>query len=313
MLSMDSTSNLADTLSSLPETNRIHSAKVLALMNEHRKECSKLCDLVLTAGDVNIPAHRSVLAACSPYFYAMFTGELMESKQRIVNLQDVQPQMLEVLIEFAYTGNLDVTEENVQPLLALASLIHFPEVREICCKFLESQLDPSNCLGIRKFAETHGCHRFLEHIDKYVLDHFKDILHSDEYSLMPYDLLCKHTSSDNINVNSEKEIYEGVLKWVRHDLPERGHLLPNLLAHVRLPLLPVQYLLEEVDNEHLIRVSLTCRDFLDEAKNYHLRPDKHQQFRSVRTRPRKSTTGTLYAVGGKEAGETITRKVECYR
>ena len=33
------------------------------------------CDIVLQVGAASITAHKVVLAACSPYFRAMFTGE----------------------------------------------------------------------------------------------------------------------------------------------------------------------------------------------------------------------------------------------
>lgn len=45
----------------------------------------ELCDVVLVVGSKKIFAHRIVLSACSPYFHAMFTGELAESRQTEVS------------------------------------------------------------------------------------------------------------------------------------------------------------------------------------------------------------------------------------
>eukprot|EP00795_Rhopilema_esculentum_P009185 gene9185-16859_t len=310
---MDSTTSLSGiTFGSLQELKSTHANRVLKLMNSHRKECKKLCDVELVVGDERISAHRSVLAACSPYFYAMFNGELIESKQRVVHLKDVQRDALELLVDFAYTGNLDVTVENAQSLLSLSSQINFPEVREICCKFLEMQLDSSNCLGIRNFAESNGCLRFIAEVDNFVLEHFSEVFHSDEYVTMPHALLEKCLASDELAINNEQLAYEAAMKWAKHDIKNRGCFLTSLLQQVRLSLLPVNFLLNEVDNEPLMRESHGRRDLLDEAKNYHLLNEYHMKFRSARTRPRKLFAGLLYAVGGKEAGETITTKVECY-
>lgn len=54
-----------------------------------------------------------VLASCSPYFYAMFTS-FEESKQDRITLQGVDHQALSLLVEYVYTSEVQVTEENVQ-------------------------------------------------------------------------------------------------------------------------------------------------------------------------------------------------------
>lgn len=297
---------------SSPYSPLSHSDHVLETMNKHRKDCLKLCDVVLKIGDEHIPTHRAVLAACSSYFYAMFTSDLVESRQKVITMKDIDASVIQMLVDFAYTGKLDVNVENVQTILSTASLVQFHEVRDLCCQFLETQLDPSNCLGIRKFTETHGCTNFLEVVDNYVLKNFRDVMKSEESALLPCELLVKVISSDDLNIIAEEEVYEAVMSWVKHDLNNRVKQLPHLIEFVRMPLISKHYLLDRIDADNLIRSNLKCRDLLDEAKNYHLIPEQRGLFRTDRMKPRKSMMGTLYAVGGKEAGETISNTVECY-
>lgn len=72
-----------------------------------------------------------------------------------------------------------------QTLLPAASLLQLNGVRDACCKFLLSQLDPSNCLGIRGFADSHSCSDLLKAAHRYVLQHFVDVAKTEEFMLLP--------------------------------------------------------------------------------------------------------------------------------
>ena len=117
-------------------------------MNELRKQGS-LCDVTLVAEGRQFPVHKIILVSSSPYFRAMFNGTMSESSQDLVNLAGVQATALRQLIEYIYSGEVEVTEENVQSLLPAANLLQQSWVRDSCCRFLQSHLHPSNCLGIR--------------------------------------------------------------------------------------------------------------------------------------------------------------------
>lgn len=112
-----------------------------------------------------------ILASCSPYFYAMFTG-FEESRQDKITIQGVDFHALQLLVEYVYSSVVVVTEENVQVLLTAANLLQLTDVRDACCDYLQSQLDPSNCLGIREFADIHGCLDLFNYADSYIEQHF---------------------------------------------------------------------------------------------------------------------------------------------
>uniref|UniRef100_A0A3Q2DRC0 Kelch-like protein 20 n=1 Tax=Cyprinodon variegatus TaxID=28743 RepID=A0A3Q2DRC0_CYPVA len=132
----------------MPYVSDKHPRQTLEVINLLRKH-RELCDVVLVVGAKKIYAHRVILSACSPYFRAMFTGELAESRQTEVVIRDIDERAMELLIDFAYTSQVTVEEGNVQTLLPAACLLQLAEIQEACCEFLKRQLDPSNCLGIR--------------------------------------------------------------------------------------------------------------------------------------------------------------------
>lgn len=113
-----------------------------------------------------------------------FIDDMLERNSVSITLHDVDPTALRQLIEYTYSGEITITEDNVQVLyldgimafnglyvneidkfdlilylkimfkvlLPASSLLQIQSVREACCKFLLRQLHPSNCLGIRSFA-----------------------------------------------------------------------------------------------------------------------------------------------------------------
>ena len=132
-----------------------HAKSILTTMNNLRKT-NTLCDVTLRVDEQTFPAHRIVLAACSDYFCAMFTHGMSEQDKSTIDLHGVSASVMEVLLDFVYTETVDVSVENVQELLPAACLLQLTGVKQACSEFLEKQLDPFNCLGIRIFADNHS-------------------------------------------------------------------------------------------------------------------------------------------------------------
>lgn len=128
----------------------------------------------------------------------MFTSDVREAKQDEVKMEGVDPDALWVLVQYAYTGTrtyqsvawtvlkeiqlflklmvlvplpiihlflppgvpgrLDLREDTIESLLSASCLLQLSSVVQACCSFLMKQLHPSNCLGIRSYADAQGCH-----------------------------------------------------------------------------------------------------------------------------------------------------------
>lgn len=86
-------------------------------------------DAIVFCGKHEIPVHRAVLSAVSPFFARAFKSSLRESVEAKVTIQDADPEAVEILLSFLYTGVLD----DLSDVLAatLLPIAHRLEVSEL--------------------------------------------------------------------------------------------------------------------------------------------------------------------------------------
>uniref|UniRef100_A0A1I8Q1D0 Kelch-like protein diablo n=1 Tax=Stomoxys calcitrans TaxID=35570 RepID=A0A1I8Q1D0_STOCA len=276
-----------------------HAESVLKRMQLYL-ENHQLCDVVLIAGidGRRVPAHRLVLSASSAYFSAMFTGSLRETKEEEVTLGEVHGDALQILVQYCYTGFIELREDTVETLLATACLLQLNAVVTACCNFLARQLHPSNCLGFAFFAEQQSCNTLLQLATAYTCQHFMQVCKNQEFFQLNADQLAKLLASDDLNVPSEQDVFHSLMSWIQHDPNNREQHIPELLALVRLPLLQPSFIMDHVES---VCASNECQQLVMEALKWHLLPERRSLISSERTKPRKSTVGRLLAVGGMDA------------
>lgn len=272
----------------------LYSSDCLRVMNELRTRC-ELCDVVLCVDRCEFPAHRIVLAGASPYLQAMFTNGMLESGKTKIELGGIDPQTMEALLEFVYTGSVELTTGNVQHLLSGASLLHLTSLAKSCSSFLEAHLDYSNCLGIHAFADLYSC-ASLEHFAfQYICEHFLEVVKSDEFLELSKESLIELLKCNSLQVYSEDEIFHAVELWINHHYEQRKFYASEVLQHVRLPLISLEFLETRVVPASFVKNDSECQMLLATALN-----DHKSNLPSYMLTPR-SQPQALYTVGGRNS------------
>ncbi|XP_066543843.1 speckle-type POZ protein-like A [Amia ocellicauda] len=119
-------------------------------------ECSRFTDCSLYVGGQEFKAHKSILAARSPVFNAMFEHEMEESKKNRVDINDVDPDVFKEMMRFIYTGKAPNLEKMADNLLAAADKYALERLKVMCEEALCSNLSVENVADILILADLHS-------------------------------------------------------------------------------------------------------------------------------------------------------------
>jgi len=68
------------------------------------------------------------------------------------------------------------------------------------------RLHPTNCLGVRTFADQYMCSSLVDSANKYLQKHFKDVMKSEEFLALPPQEVLDILGRDELNVGTEEQV-----------------------------------------------------------------------------------------------------------
>ena len=264
-------------------------------LNMQRKQ-GHLCDLTLvTKEGKELMAHSNVLSAVSPFFHKLLQSDMKESHERIVRLEEISGSVMEDVLNFTYTGTVEVTEENAEELVAAANYLLISSLKAISGRFLGQMMNHSNCISTFYLAEKYHCDELFTESKNFIQENFASVAFMDEFLSLESNEVERWLSNDEITVKVEADVFEIIEKWIKRNRSERIADLEKLFRVVRLDFLSRDYLIDVVTNELVQERPVCLKMGLDALKKttFSIEGDQQQS-------PRKGVeTSAIVACGGK--------------
>lgn len=241
-----------------------HAVLLLRQLDRMRAN-EELTDVVLIAEGVTFPCHKVVLSAFSPYFQAMFTCGLKETRGGEVPLRDTPAQSLDLLLGFMYRAELPLTNDNIQGVASAAFLLHVDGAFRLCQNHMEARMDPSNVTGLYHWARDLGATRLADLSLRYLCQHFTQVCEEEEVLDLHACRLGDLLALDDLNVSQEEVVLELVLRWAEKHraTPECEAQAVELLRRVRLELVDPGFLRKARRRNPVLLQDAECFGMID--------------------------------------------------
>ena len=276
-----------------------HSEILLSKCAQFREQ-GEFVDVRLKVGEDVFPAHRIVLAANSDYFYAMFTHEMKESNQEVIELKDenISATALKIVMDSIYSGDVHVNDENVFEVLLAADHLQVTSVVQQCCDYLNTEyvqlrFDVQMYSRICAIAVRHGLTDLQEATHRKMASMYKDICETEAFfSHINADQLSNLLSRDDLSAPSESFVLKSVMQWIKYKKEERMAVAAKVIGVVRLGLVDIRDVIEELNTEEMKQVPEIFM-LLHESLLHTCMPSEISKFAAEKAKPRSTNPVSL--------------------
>ena len=122
---------------------------------------------------------------------------------------------------YLYTGEVQMSEANVDDLIASENYLLLLRLKNIACKFKERHMSTTNCVATFLYAEKYDCKELKTYAGELIKQNFATVGKSKEF----VQISCHHIkdliSGDVLVIGTEEEVFEIVLEWIAQNQDEK--------------------------------------------------------------------------------------------
>jgi len=167
-----------------------------------------------------VPAHKFVLAISSPVFFAMFYGDLAETKD-FVEVTDCEYESLFEMLRFIYSDEANLNPDNVMQVMYLAKKYMLPALADKCSAFLQKNLDGANVFSILPDAQKYEEEDLLDHCWKVIEKETEEAVKSDGFLTIEKSVLEELVEKDSLSIK-EVELFQALDCWAVKECEKQG-------------------------------------------------------------------------------------------
>ena len=286
-----------DTVS--PEDNDI-SRRIFQDLSNLRNDAS-FSDIIVVAGGTAFRCHRAILAAVSEFFSAAFKSGMQETWERTITLHDVDADVFSTLLASIYNAKNVLTGDNLFQVWAAADMLQIKFLLPLCEELFETKLSSATCIDFCIKTRPFNGKAKQQALDL-ICSNFSDDLVQTKIHLLEKDEIMFVVGQDSLDLSSEDEVIESVLRWADHKLhetvegrsssdsckdvktkAEENSTLYLLSQHLADVLECTRYLLvsghclhETLARHPLVKDHPSCKDLVEKIARYQAQPHLHQ-------------------------------------
>ena len=161
-------------------------------------------------------AHKVVLSSASPYLLELFSSDLTAGVQQFKLLNGhYDTEAFELIIDYAYTARLEVPNDKIRNVYAIANRLKMSSIAYQCGQYLLSTLTPDNCLTVRSIRGVLNDQFLLGSVDNYIRQNMSEIVQSKCLDSLPKVQVEVLLNSDEERAAiNERHVFNMVNEWI---------------------------------------------------------------------------------------------------